>query len=99
MKDISKDTLDTIRVARLGNSGDLKSGQMVIAIGNALGYGQSVTVGYVSALDREIQLENGITMKLIQTDAAINPGNSGGALLNINGEVIGINSLKFASES
>ncbi|NLJ96878.1 MAG: trypsin-like serine protease [Clostridiales bacterium] len=98
MKDISKDTLDTIRVARLGNSGDLKSGQMVIAIGNALGYGQSVTVGYVSALDREIQLENGITMKLIQTDAAINPGNSGGALLNINGEVIGINSLKFASE-
>lgn len=98
MKDIPKYTLDIIKVARLGNSGNLKYGQMVIAIGNALGYGQSVTVGYVSALDREVQLENGITMKLIQTDAAINPGNSGGALLNINGEVIGINSLKFASE-
>lgn len=98
MEDLSKDTLDTIRVASLGDSDELKAGQMVIAIGNALGYGQSVTVGYVSALDREIQIENGIKMNLIQTDAAINPGNSGGALININGEVIGINSLKFASE-
>ena len=68
---------------------------MVIAIGNALGYGQSVTVGYVSALNREIT-NQGITMNLIQTDAAINPGNSGGALINIHGEVVGINSLKFA---
>ena len=68
---------------------------MVIAIGNALGYGQSVTVGYVSALDREI-VNQGISMNLLQTDAAINPGNSGGALLNTSGEVIGINSMKFA---
>lgn len=98
MGDLSKDTLDTIRVANLGHSDELKAGQMVIAIGNALGYGQSVTVGYVSALDRVVELENGIKMNLIQTDAAINPGNSGGALININGEVIGINSLKFASE-
>ena len=96
--DLSKDTLEAIRVASLGDSDELKPGQMVIAIGNALGYGQSVTVGYVSALDREIEIENGIKMNLIQTDAAINPGNSGGALININGEVIGINSLKFASE-
>lgn len=96
--DLSEDTLNAIKVARLGNSESLKAGEMVIAIGNALGYGQSVTVGYVSALNREIS-NQGITMKLIQTDAAINPGNSGGALININGEVIGINSLKFADTS
>lgn len=95
IKDLSRDTLNAIKVARLGDSKKLKAGEMVIAIGNALGYGQSVTVGYVSALDREVT-NQGITMNLIQTDAAINPGNSGGALININGEVIGINSLKFA---
>lgn len=95
--DLSEETLNTIKVARLGNSNQLKAGEMVVAIGNALGYGQSVTVGYVSALDREIDID-GITMNLLQTDAAINPGNSGGALLNIKGEVIGINSLKFANE-
>ena len=94
INDLSKETLNTIKVARLGDSNKLKAGEMVIAIGNALGYGQSVTVGYVSALDREIEIQ-GIKMKLLQTDAAINPGNSGGALININGEVIGINSVKF----
>lgn len=93
--DLSDETLNSIKVARLGNSNNLKAGEMVIAIGNALGYGQSVTVGYISALDREIEIE-GIKMNLLQTDAAINPGNSGGALLNIYGEVIGINSVKFA---
>lgn len=95
INNLSVDTLNKIKVARLGNSNNLKAGEMVIAIGNALGYGQSVTVGYVSALDREIEIQ-GIKMKLLQTDAAINPGNSGGALLNIYGEVIGINSVKFA---
>ncbi len=94
INDLSKETLNTIKVARLGDSTKLKAGEMVIAIGNALGYGQSVTVGYVSALDREIEIQ-GIKMKLLQTDTAINPGNSGGALININGEVIGINSVKF----
>lgn len=92
---LSEETLDKIKVARLGNSDNLKAGEMVIAIGNALGYGQSVTVGYISALERELNVQ-GIEMKLIQTDAAINPGNSGGALLNIYGEVIGINSVKLA---
>lgn len=95
ISDLSKETLGIIKVARLGDSDNLKAGEMVIAIGNALGYGQSVTVGYVSALDREVDIQ-GITMNLLQTDAAINPGNSGGALLNIHGEVIGINSMKFA---
>lgn len=95
MDDLSEETLNSIKVARLGNSDNLKAGEMVIAIGNALGYGQSVTVGYISALEREIDVQ-GIKMKLIQTDAAINPGNSGGALLNIYGEVIGINSVKWA---
>lgn len=95
ISDLSQDTLNSIKVARLGDSSRLKAGEMVIAIGNALGYGQSVTVGYISALDREIEID-GIKMKLIQTDAAINPGNSGGALLNIYGEVIGINSVKLA---
>jgi serine protease Do len=95
ISDLSEETLKGIKVARLGDSDKLKAGEMVIAIGNAMGYGQSVTVGYVSALDREVDIQ-GITMNLLQTDAAINPGNSGGALININGEVIGINSLKFA---
>jgi len=97
MSDIKKDTLSKIKVATVGDSSKMKVGQMVIAIGNALGYGQSTTVGYVSALNREIADED-FTMKLIQTDAAINPGNSGGALLNAKGEVIGINSVKYASE-
>lgn len=95
IKDMSEDTLNAIKVARFGDSEKLRAGEMVIAIGNALGYGQSVTVGYVSALNREVT-NQGLTLNLIQTDAAINPGNSGGALININGEVIGINSLKFA---
>jgi serine protease Do len=75
----------------------MQAGEMVITIGNALGYGQSVTVGYVSAVDREVTIEDQ-TMTLLQTDAAINPGNSGGALINTAGEVIGINSVKFASQ-
>ncbi len=94
--DIKKETLDAIKVATLGNSDDIKVGQMAIAIGNALGYGQSVTVGYISAKDREVNVSE-TTMVLLQTDAAINPGNSGGALLNIKGELIGINSVKYAS--
>ena len=81
----------------MGDSDQLKVGQQVIAIGNALGYGQSVTVGYVSALNRQITDENGIQHTYIQTDAAINPGNSGGALLDLNGNVIGINAAKNAS--
>ena len=91
--------MSKIKVATLGNSDDIKVGQQVIAIGNALGYGQSVTVGYVSALDREITDEKGINRTFIQTDAAINPGNSGGALLNSKGEVIGINEAKYADTS
>lgn len=93
---LSKETLAAIKVAKLGNSDDVKVGQMVIAIGNALGYGQSVTVGYISAKDREITVDTNTTLTVLQTDAAINPGNSGGALININGEVIGINSAKFS---
>ena len=99
LKDIPSDTMSKIKVAALGNSDDIKVGQQVIAIGNALGYGQSVTVGYVSALDREITDEKGINRTFIQTDAAINPGNSGGALLNSKGEVIGINEAKYADTS
>ena len=95
---LAKKTLDRIKVARLGDSNEIKVGQMVMAIGNALGYGQSLTVGYVSAKDRVVNI-NDITMKLIQTDAAINPGNSGGALLNLNGEVVGINSAKFSDRA
>lgn len=94
---IPQETKDKIAVATLGNSDSLKVGQGVIAIGNALGYGQSVTVGYVSALDREVQTEQQTTRNLLQTDAAINPGNSGGALLNMQGEVVGINSAKYSS--
>ncbi len=89
-------TLEKIKVATLGDSDSLKVGQATIAIGNALGYGQSVTTGVVSALNREVTLSNG-THELIQTDAAINPGNSGGALLDINGNVIGINEAKLAN--
>ncbi len=99
LADISEDTLNSISVATLNASGNTKVGEDVIAIGNALGYGQSVTTGIVSAVDREITQEDGITGTFIQTDAAINPGNSGGALLNMNGEVIGINSSKIGGSS
>ncbi len=97
LKDIPSDTMSQIKVATLGDSDALKVGQGVIAIGNALGYGQSVTVGYVSALNREVKAEDQTTRTLLQTDAAINPGNSGGALLNMKGEVIGINAAKYSS--
>ncbi|MBO4373666.1 MAG: trypsin-like peptidase domain-containing protein [Lachnospiraceae bacterium] len=90
---LSENTIDAIKIATLGDSDKLSVGEPVIAIGNALGYGQSVTTGIVSALNRELELDNG-THELIQTDAAINPGNSGGALLNIDGELIGINEAK-----
>ncbi len=99
LEDLSAETLAAINVATLGNSDELILGEQVIAIGNALGYGQSVTVGYVSALDREIEIEDGSLRSFIQTDAAINPGNSGGALLNARGEVIGINSNKIGGTS
>ena len=99
LDDLSQETRDAIAVATLGDSDELILGEQVIAIGNALGYGQSVTVGYVSALDREIELEDGSLRTFIQTDAAINPGNSGGALLNAKGEVIGINSNKIGGTS
>lgn len=98
LSDIKKATLEQIKVATLGDSDELEVGEGTIAIGNALGYGQSVTTGVVSALNREVQYENR-TMKLIQTNAAINPGNSGGALLNSKGEVIGINAAKYSSSS
>ena len=97
LSDIPSDTMSKIKVATLGDSDNVKVGQQVVAIGNALGYGQSLTVGYISALDREITDENGIQHTYIQTDAAINPGNSGGALLDLNGNVIGINVAKNAS--
>ncbi|MDO4298292.1 MAG: trypsin-like peptidase domain-containing protein [Lachnospiraceae bacterium] len=96
IEDIPGDTLDAIRIAEIGNSDNLLVGEQVVAIGNALGYGQSVTTGIVSALNRTIDLD-GYNAELIQTDAAINPGNSGGALLDMNGHVIGINSAKAAS--
>ena len=96
LSDIPEETLNKISIAQLGDSESLKIGEPVIAIGNALGYGQSVTTGVISALDREVTIEN-MTSSLIQTDAAINPGNSGGALLNMQGQVIGINSAKLAS--
>ena len=97
LSDIPSDTMSKIKVATLGNSDNVKVGQQVIAIGNALGYGQSVTSGIVSATERTLDGYEGGT--LIQTDAAINPGNSGGALLNANGEVIGINSAKINSSA
>lgn len=103
LEEITSEMRSQIKVATIGNSSDLELGQEVVAIGNALGYGQSVTTGIISALNREVTVsdDNGgtITNKLIQTDAAINPGNSGGALLNMNGELIGINSVKVSSSS
>ena len=98
LKDISDSTLNNVKVATLGKSADVKVGAQAIAIGNALGYGTSVTVGYISAKDREVSSED-VTMKLLQTDAAINPGNSGGALVDSTGAVIGINSSKYADTS
>lgn len=95
--DISDETKDKITIASIGNSDNIKVGEGVVAIGNALGYGQSVTQGIISAKDRVVETKNGKTEGLIQTDAAINPGNSGGALLNLRGEVIGINSIKYSS--
>ena len=95
IEDIKSSTLDQIAIATLGDSDALMVGEPAIAIGNALGYGQSVTTGVVSALNREMTLSDGTNGSFIQTDAAINPGNSGGALLNIKGEVIGINFYKI----
>ena len=98
--DIPEDTLSEIKIAQIGSSEDLVVGQQVVAIGNALGYGQSVTSGWISALNRTISTEDGTSSSgLIQTDAAINPGNSGGALLNMKGELIGINSAKYADST
>ena len=106
LDDIDSDTMDAITIATIGNSDDLKVGAQVVAIGNALGYGQSVTTGIVSAKNRQLNSDDIVgdydsdsnsATNLIQTDAAINPGNSGGALLNMNGEVVGINSAKLAS--
>ncbi len=97
VKEIKEDTLSEIKVAAIGDSDKVKVGDQAIAIGNALGYGTSVTVGYISAKEREVASED-VTMKLLQTDAAINPGNSGGALVNSEGAVIGINSAKYADE-
>lgn len=94
--DISEDTLAEIKVAEIGDSDELMVGEQVVAIGNALGYGQSVTTGIVSALNRTIDLD-GYNAELIQTDAAINPGNSGGALLDMQGRVVGINSAKASA--
>ncbi len=98
LNDIDSDTLNEIKIATLGDSNELKVGNGIIAIGNALGYGQSVTTGVVSALNREVSIDN-YTNKMIQLDAAINGGNSGGALLNSKGEVVGINSAKYSSNT
>lgn len=97
-KDIDNETLKQIKIATIGNSNDLKVGNGIIAIGNALGYGQSVTTGVVSALNREVSTDEYV-QDMIQIDAAINGGNSGGALLNSKGEVVGINSAKYSSNS
>ena len=102
LSDISSDTMGQIKIATIGDSDELVLGEQVVAIGNALGYGQSVTSGYVSALDRNLQIssDNGTTNTytgLIQTDAPINSGNSGGALLNMKGELIGINQAKSST--
>lgn len=94
-KDMKDSTKNEIHIATMGDSDALKLGEQVVAIGNALGYGQSVTGGYISALNREVELSDGSTGIFIQTDAAINPGNSGGALINMQGQVIGINSNKI----
>lgn len=96
LSDLDDDTIDSIKIATIGSSDDLKVGNGIIAIGNALGYGQSVTTGVVSALNREVTIDD-YTYKMIQIDAAINGGNSGGALLNSKGEVVGINSAKYSS--
>ena len=97
LSDISEDVLNSISIATLGDSTQMEVGDQVVAIGNALGFGQSVTSGVISALDREVTIDD-TTATLMQTDAAINPGNSGGALFNMKGEVIGINSAKYASD-
>ena len=107
LDDVEDDTMDAVSIANIGSSDDLKVGEQVVAIGNALGYGQSVTTGIVSAKNRRMDSDNNTVtdgsddssdgVNLIQTDAAINPGNSGGALLNMEGEVVGINSAKLAS--
>ncbi len=98
LSDMTKETLEAIRIIQIAKAEDIQIGDQVVAIGNALGYGQSVTSGWVSAVDRSVEDENGnVTDSLIQTDAAINPGNSGGALLNMRGELIGINSAKIKS--
>lgn len=96
LKDLDDATIESIKIATLGDSNALKVGNGIIAIGNALGYGQSVTTGVVSALNREVTIDN-VKSKMIQIDAAINGGNSGGALLNGSGEVVGINSAKYSS--
>ena len=96
LKDLDNETIEAIKIATLGDSNELKVGNGIIAIGNALGYGQSVTTGVVSAVNREVTIDT-VTSKMIQIDAAINGGNSGGALLNSNGEVVGINSAKYSS--
>lgn len=96
LKDLDNETMEAIKIATLGDSNELKVGNGIIAIGNALGYGQSVTTGVVSALNREVTIDS-YTAKMIQIDAAINGGNSGGALLNSKGEVVGINSVKYSS--
>ena len=98
LSDLDSATIESIRIATLGDSNSLKVGNGIIAIGNALGYGQSVTTGVVSALNREVTIDD-VTTKMIQIDAAINGGNSGGALLNSNGEVVGINSAKYSSSA
>ena len=98
IKDIKDSTASKIKVATLGSSDDLKVGEEVVAIGNALGYGQSVTTGVVSAKNREVSLTDG-PMNLLQTDAAINPGNSGGVLINMDGQVVGINNAKLEDTS
>ena len=98
LDDIPAETRSVIKIATLGDSDSLTLGEPAIAIGNALGYGQSVTTGVVSAINREVEISEGVTQTFIQTDAAINPGNSGGALLNMQGEVIGINSNKIGGE-
>ena len=99
LSELTSDTIDSIKVATLGDSDALVLGEPAIAIGNALGYGQSVTTGVISALNRQVEIESGNTREFIQTDAAINPGNSGGALLNLQGEVIGINSNKIGGDT
>ena len=97
LSDLSDATKNSIKIATMGDSNNLEVGEQIVAIGNALGYGQSVTTGIVSALNREVTIDN-TTSSLIQVDAAINPGNSGGALFNMKGELVGINSAKYASE-